>query len=625
VTAFDPETASAQLSEEEAVAFDRLVERLKSEHRFDLRDYKSGSLVRRVRARMAQVHVADFADYERLVETDEHEAAALLNTILINVTGFFRDPEAWEVLERDVVPALQEHAAATGSIRIWSAGCSSGEEAFSLAMLFAERAPQVLQTDVKIYATDVDEDALAAARQGLFRLDQLKDLPEGYIGRYFSREGQLYRFRRELRRLCIFGRHNLVDDPPLARMDLLLCRNVLIYFKTALQERLLPRFYYAIRDEGFLFLGKSETLLARSPWFVPVEAKWRIFRRTRYASTLPVLASLQRAAEAPHVTAAAGAVAGDIDLAAVIDALPVATIVIDTHDTVRVWNAAAEALYGIRREQAVGHHFRDLDISYRAEGLRARIEDVRRGTPAARLDGVVFSGRRGQAIHADITVEGLFDPGHARLAAILVCAVDITPQTQLRLDLQRLTDQHAAAAEDLHSVNEELETTNEELQSTNEELETTNEELQSTNTELLTTVEELQAANALLGARTDEVSRLALYHASVVDSVREAVIVLDGDLKVTTWNPAAERLWRVPAADAVGRPVTKLRPGSMVQAVQSALVRAVEARKAIELNFDDTNGVSHVLRVVPLIDTDGRVQGAVATALGPGPQATAQA
>jgi two-component system, chemotaxis family, CheB/CheR fusion protein len=624
VTSLDPEVPATELSAEEAAAFRRLLDKLKAEHRFDLHDYKSASLVRRVRTRMTQVHAPDFDAYARLLDMDDDEATLLLNTILINVTGFFRDPEAWAALRQHVVPALGEHTAASGSLRLWSAGCSTGEEAYSLAILLAERAPQLLENDVKIYATDVDADALTTARQALYRLEQLKDLPEGYIGRYFSREGQFYRFRRELRRLCIFGRHNLVDDPPLARMDLIVCRNVLIYFKTALQERLLPRFYYAIRDDGFLFLGKSESLLARSPWFAPVETKWRIFRRTRYAAAGP-MTPLLRQPPRERGTSVAEPVAGDLDLAAVVEALPTATMVVDAHDTVVLWNTAAEALYGIRREQAVGHRFRDLDISYRAEGLRARIEDVRRGSSSARLNDVAFTGRGGQVIHVDVSIEALIDQAQRRLLGILVSAVDVTAQVSLRADLQRISEQHEVASEDLQSANEELETTNEELQSTNEELETTNEELQSTNTELLTTVEELQSANTLLGDRTEEVDRLALYHASVVESVREAVVVLDSALKVTTWNQAAERLWRVSARDAMGKSFMQLGLGPVMKAVEGALASTTHGTKVVELTFADAGGVPHTLRVVPLLDAHGVVHGVVATAHGPVPAPTEEA
>jgi two-component system CheB/CheR fusion protein len=618
----EPEVPSPELADEDAAAVRRFLDKLKAEHRFDLHDYKSASFVRRIRARMAQVHAPDFDTYGRMLDTDEGEATALLNTILINVTGFLRDPAAWTALADEVMPALAAHAVASGSLRIWSAGCSTGEEPYSLAMLLAEHAPQVLQTDVKIYATDVDAEALTTARQGLYRLEQLKDLPEGFLGRYFSREGHVYRFRRDLRRLCVFGRHNLVDDPPLAHIDLLVCRNVLIYFKTDLQERLLPRFHYAIREDGFLFLGKSETLLARSPWFAPVEAKWRIFRRTRETPAVPA-ASFQR--ERPrHRSSASDGDSSHVDLAAVVETLPAAIMVIGPNDTVVLWNPAAETLYGIRREHAVGRRFRDLDISYRAEGLRARIEDVRRGTTVARLDDVRFSGRDGQVAHADVTIRALFDGTHRHLAGILVSAVDVTAQMQMREDFMRVTEQHQTATEELQSANEELETTNEELQSTNEELETTNEELQSTNTELLTTVEELQVANTLLGERTEEVHRLALYHASVVESVREAVIVLDSALKVTTWNRAAERLWRVSAAEAIGKNFMHLRLGPVMKAVQGALEKTSEDN-VVELGFQGEDGASHTLRVTPLLNSSGVIQGVVATTVEPARPVSGQA
>ncbi len=616
MSASAPDVPGADLSDDDAAAFRRLLDKLKAEHRFDLHDYRPASLVRRVRTRMAQVHAPDFDTYGRLLDADDGEAAMLLNTILINVTGFFRDPEAWSALAERVVPALAAHAAASGTLRVWSAGCSTGEEAYSLVILLTERAPQVLQTDVKVYATDVDVDALATARQALYRLEQLKQLPDGYIDRYFSREGSLYRLRRDLRRLCIFGRHNLVDDPPLARVDLLICRNVLIYFKTDLQERLLPRFHYALRDDGFLFLGKSETMLARSPWFVPLEAKWRIFRRTRNGAAPAALPSFAREHLCERAASVSHAPPADVDLAAVVEMLPAAVMVIDADDTVLVWNAAAEALYGIRRELAVGRRFPDLDISYRLEGLRARIEDVRVGAPSARLYDVAFTGRGGQATHVDVTIEALVDAAHRRRGSIVVSAFDVTGQARLKEDLLRLTQQHESATEELHSANEELETTNEELQSTNEELETTNEELESTNTELLTTVEELQAANTLLGIRTDEVQRLALYHASVVESVREAVIVLDGALKVTTWNRAAERLWRRPAPEVVGRNFMQLGLGPLMEAVKATLARTPNGGPPVELPFADPEGRSHVLRVVPLVDAHGTAQSVVATAAG---------
>src|SRR5262245_49946473 len=237
---------------DEATAADaglvRLLERLSTKYSFDFREYKRTSLARRIRIRMQQVRIDSFDRYIEYLDLHPDEHVALFNTILINITGFFRDPEAWRVLGNEVIPRLIEQAAESRSLRVWSIGCSSGEEAYSLAMLLADQlGSRGRDFNVKIYATDVDEEALAAGRQGLYRLEDVKDVPTSLVERHFSREGQTYRFRRDLRRWVIFGRHNVVRDPPLSHIDLLLCRNVMIYFTTDLQEKILARFHYAIR------------------------------------------------------------------------------------------------------------------------------------------------------------------------------------------------------------------------------------------------------------------------------------------------------------------------------------------------------------------------------------------
>jgi two-component system, chemotaxis family, CheB/CheR fusion protein len=246
------------------LSFRALLDKLSTTYNFDFREYKEPSLARRIRARMAQVHATDFETYSRYLEQHADEHVALFNTILINVTAFFHDPDAWSLLAAEVLPRVVATARETGSIRIWSAGCSSGEKPYAIAMLLAEHlGAQGNDYLVKIYGTDIDEDALTTARHAAYRVEQLKDLPSELDDRYFARDGQLYRFRRELRRWCIFGAHNLTQAPPLSHIDLLICRNVLIYFTSELQERILSRFHYATREGGFLFLGRSESLLAR--------------------------------------------------------------------------------------------------------------------------------------------------------------------------------------------------------------------------------------------------------------------------------------------------------------------------------------------------------------------------
>src|SRR5262249_23721957 len=451
----------------------------------------------------------NFEVYINYLDRHPDEHVALFNTILINVTAFFRDGDAWKVLGEEIIPRLLEDASESRSLRVWSVGCSSGEEAFSAAILLAEQlGERARDFNVKIYATDVDEEALNTARHGLDRLEDVKDVPTIFLEKYFTREGQAYRFRRDLRRWCIFGRHNVAQDSPLSHIDLLMCRNVLIYFTSDLQERILARFHYSVLEGGYLFLGRSESLLARSRWFVPHNMKWRIFQRTTAPATTVAMAMLRSAGEQPVVGAAGrqpDVPSATARLQRVVEALPSAVMVIDMMDTVIAWNAAAEALFDISSENAVNRKFRDLDVSYRVEGLRARIEEVKSSHIPSRIEHATFTRRSGETVHAELTIVPLIEGN--RIGAVVVYGTDATESARLKEQLMRLAEQHSTAIEELQSTNEELETTNEELQSTNEELETTNEELQSTNEELETTVEELQAANAELGSLNAQLER----------------------------------------------------------------------------------------------------------------------
>jgi len=620
--------ATEQVVQEVAGDFRGLLEKLSARHNFDFREYREGSLARRIRARMGQLHLDSFAAYSQFLDATPHEHVALFNTILINVTSFFREPLGWKTLTEEVLPRLVENARESRTLRIWSAGCSSGEEPYSIAMLLAEYLGDAANDyTVKIYGTDVDEEALTAARHGLYRMEQLKDIPDRLVDRYFTRDGQLYRFRRDLRRWCIFGSHNLTQAPPLSHIDLLVCRNVLIYFTSELQERLLTRFHYSIREDGFLFLGRSESLLARSRLFSPVHLKWRIFQR------LPSAARQAGAVlpETPPPSQPTTLARDDTTVPATrmqraVEALPAGVLVIDMSDTILSWNPAAEALFDIPVASALARKFRDLDISYRIEGLRARIEDVKTRHSPNRMEDVTFMRRNGgDLVHADITIAPLLE-GH-RLIGVVVYAVEATEHARLKEQMARIAEQHATAIEELQSTNEELETTNEELQSTNEELETTNEELQSTNEELETTVEELQAANSELGAlnaelegRSAELKRVDAYHLSLLNSMEPSIFVTDRSLVVTSWNQASERMWGLRAEQAVGRDLAALSLGDMVRVLRPALDMALKNETTV-----DVPDVPYVLpggevrralvRIAPLRDAAGGVTGVIGTAL----------
>ena len=607
-----------------------LLDKLSATHNFDFREYKEPSLARRIRSRMSQVRMDSFDAYSHYLDQHAEEYVTLFNTILINVTGFFRDPEAWKILAADLIPRIVQAAGDSRSIRIWSAGCSSGEEPYSIAMLLAEYlGDRAADYVVKVYATDVDEDALAAARHAVYRLEHLKGVPDALVDKYFAPDGQLYRVRRDLRRWCIFGSHNLTQAPPLSHIDLLVCRNVLIYFTSELQERILSRFHYAVREDGFLFLGRSESLLARSRLFRPVHLKWRLFERTpsvarQVAAVLPDRDDARaHAGSSTHETGARGEQPTGLRSQRTLEALPSAVMVIDTTDTILAWNPAAEALFDVPVASAVACKFRDLDVSYRVEGLRARIEEVKTRHSPTRMENVVFARRNGEPMHADIWIQPLFEA--YRLLGILVFAMEASEHARLKEQMSRVAEQHATAIEELQSTNEELETTNEELQSTNEELETTNEELQSTNEELETTVEELQAANTELAAlnaelegRTGERNRLDTFHRSLLNSLNYGIVVLDRDAQVTAWNQTAERLLALRGEHAVGRQFFALPIGQVGQQTRTpfnAVLRSGDAVEVTNVTFTMAGGASQpgTMRLQPLRSASGEIVGAVVT------------
>jgi len=258
--------------------FDALLDYLARTRAFDFSGYKPASVMRRVTKRMHEVGVEGFTEYIDYLEVHPDEFEALFNTILINVTAFFRDREAWDRLEAEAVPRILEAKDATEPIRVWSAGCAAGQEAYSAAMVLAEAlGAEEFASRVKIYATDVDEDALAQARHGSYDAKEMADVPEALRDGYFVTEDDRFVFRKDLRGSMIFGRNDLVQDAPISRIDLLLCRNTLMYFHAETQERIVGRFHFAMNPAGFLFLGQSEMLTRHSDLFSPLDHEHRLF------------------------------------------------------------------------------------------------------------------------------------------------------------------------------------------------------------------------------------------------------------------------------------------------------------------------------------------------------------
>ncbi len=535
----------------EVEAFERLLVYLKDARAFDFTGYKRPSLLRRVRHRMQGVGFDSFDGYQDYLEANPDEFVALFNTILINVTSFFRDRDSWEHLSNGIIPALLE--ASDREVRVWSAGCASGQEAYSLAMVLTEAMGlEQFRDRVKIYATDVDEEALAYARAATYNEREMSSVPAELRQKYFETGPQGAVFRQDLRRSVIFGRNDLTRDAPISRIDLLTCRNTLMYFNAETQSRILSRLAFALKPEGTLLLGKAEMLLNHTDSFIPLDLKRRLFRRSTVPATDPSLILRQ---PAPVMRFAVPDSLHSLRSDAFAVA-PVAQFVVDAHDTLAMVNESAKVLTRLA-DSDVGRKFVDLELSFRPVELRPALLEARESRQARRIPDVRWP-RSESTLYVDIDLIPLVDHREG-YAGTLITLTDVTRYHQVHHELEQTTKQLQAASEELQSTNEELETTNEELQSTVEELETTNEELQSRNEELETMNEELQSmndelqgANEELRERSTQLTELNDYMESILGSMRSAVIVLDRQLTIQTWNKNAQELWGVRSDEAVG-------------------------------------------------------------------------
>jgi two-component system CheB/CheR fusion protein len=552
-------------------AFEALLEHLKTNRGFDFTGYKRSSVMRRVDHRMAQVGITGYADYLDHLELHGDEFTALFNTILINVTGFFRDPEAWEYLSKEVLPALLAAKASKQSLRLWSAGCASGEEAYTLAMVLAELlGPAEFRTRVKIYATDVDEEALTYARHGSYSEREIRGVPPELLERYFDLTGGRYVFRKDLRRSVIFGRNDLVQDAPISQVDLLVCRNALMYFTAETQSRILGRFHFALSATGVLLLGKAEMLLSHGSMFTPVDLRRRVFKK----AARPHQHNGMLLGDVPAATARGELTGLDELRNEALLASPLAQIVVTADGLVALVNRQAEQMFGLSSHD-VGLPFRDLEVSYRPLELRRHLEQAQSDRRTVRITDVA-SGSSGRPAGLEIEVSPLV--GVSAVLGAVVSFHDVTAFRRLQDELEQANRQLETAYEELQSTNEELETTNEELQSTVEELETTNEELQSTNEELETMNEELQSTNDELQTindelqdRTGELDAANGFLGAILTSLQAGVVVLDDELHVRVWNQEAQELWGLRPEEAVGQHFLNLDIGLPTERLRSLI------------------------------------------------------
>ncbi len=600
-------------SPETDLQFEALLNYLKRSRGFDFTGYKRSSLSRRVQKRMQAINIDKYDEYLDYLQVRPEEFLHLFNTLLINVTTFFRDRPSWDFLNSKILPRITAQKESDEPIRIWSAGCASGEEAYSLAMALADLlGVEQFQQRVKIYATDVDEEALYHARQATYQAGEVADVPPDFLATYFepvevsSKDDEVsrYTFRKDLRRAVIFGRHDLIQDAPISKVDLLVCRNTLMYFNAETQTKILTRFHFALRDGGYLFLGKAEMLLNNAAMFSSVDLRYRVFAkianvtlRDRMALINPKSGDTMTTPLSNHVRLREAA----------FDNSPLARIVVDLNGNLALASERARSLFKIT-PRYIGHPFQDIEISYRPVELRSCIEAVYRDQQVVSVRDVTWHQPNGESMYLDIQVAVLTDAAGNRLGAN-ISFIDMTRYKRMQEELEHSNQAVEMAYEELQTTNEELETTNEELQSTNEELETMNEELQSTN-------EELQTVNDELQRRSEDLNQTNYSLESSLASLKSGVVVLDRDLRVQIWNHKTEDYWGVNADETIGQHFLNLDIGLPVEQLRLCIrncLQGIDPVNEVTLTATDRRGRSlqcHVM-CTPLMGDEQDVQGVI--------------
>ncbi|TMA11008.1 MAG: PAS domain S-box protein [Deltaproteobacteria bacterium] len=584
---------------------------------FDFTGYKRPSLIRRVSKRMQMVNIESFADYIDYLEVHPEEFPQLFNTILINVTSFFRDPPAWDYLAEEIIPRILRDKKESEPIRVWTAGCASGEEAYTIAMVLAEvMGIEAFRQRVKVYASDVDEEALNLARQASYTAKDLELVDTKLRDKYFEPINGRYTFRIDLRRTVIFGRHDLVQDAPISRLDLLICRNTIMYFNAETQGRILARFHFALNGNGYLFLGRAELLLTHSNLFTPTDLKYRIFAK------VPEVNMRDRLLAIPP--------RGDNKLnipppnrlpELAFEASSLARILVDSNGNLAFADQKARLLFTLNPKD-IGRPLQDLEISYRPVELRSLIEAAYAERRTVTLTSAERRFANGEVQYLDVIATPLYDDGNNPLG-VSISFPDVTSYTTLQQDLQRSKEEVQTVSEELQSANEELETTNEELQSSNEELQTTNEELQSTNEELETmneelqsTNEELQTLNDELRQRTDELNHANAFLQSTVAGLHVGAVVVNQNLNVLSWNHRAEDLWGLRADEVQGRSLLNLDIGLPVERLRGVIRPCLSGEAEYqEVALDATNRRGKVIKCritcTPLLTHNGQRHGVI--------------
>ena len=606
----------------------------------DFANYKRPTVLRRIERRINVRNLPGLPEYAAYLRENPDEAQALLKDLLISVTNFFRDKEAFRSLERDVLPEIL-HAKNPGEqIRLWVAGCATGEEAYSIAMLLAEKLDQLHDApEVQIFATDIDEEAIMAARSGFYTLNDAADVSPERLRRFFNKQKNGYRVRRELREMILFANHNLLKDPPFSRLDLVTCRNLLIYFNQTAQERVLETFHFALKPGGFLFLGTSESIDGAGDIYAPFDREDRIFQSRQIASRLvypmPDLSPSLRFDQTPPAAARENGnhtperiSYGDLHGRILEQLAPPSLVINENFDIVHVSPRAGSYLqiagevssnlfklirpelrYAVSAAvaQAVQKQINvvteNLKISVgddRSETISVSVRPVLRQTDGAAQGFIVIIFEPTESSSApgadEETVLASPEPATRQLEEAL-----LRSQTQYRFSVE----QSEIQAEELKASNEELQAINEELRSATEELETGKEELQSVNEELVTVNQELKI-------KIEELSNTNNNLQNLINSTRIGTIFLDRNFCVKLFTPAAGEIFNFIQADS-GRLLSDITHRLEYENLTADVETVLRDLQPVEREVRSTDGNYYLAQISPYRTSEDRIGGTILT------------
>ena len=638
----EPKSAPS-LSEESGL--ERILRRLRSATNVDFASYKSNTIRRRIARRMVLHRLDTLDEYAHLIDDRPDEAEALFQDFLIGVTGFFRDPETFDTLQRDILPGLLKDRVRGDPLRIWVTGCSTGEEAYSYAMTVTELTEdRSLSVPVQIFATDLNAASVDKARTGAYSKAAAQDLSETRLRRFFVEVEGSFRITKRIRDMCVFARHNVLRDPPFSRIDIVSCRNLLIYLNVDQQKKLLAQIHYALKPAGILVLGSSETIGSFRHLFESDDARHKIYRKVggrgqMLAGEPGSGREQQRMVAAARATVSEG-VAPDRGREAdriLLSRYAPAAVLVDADmeilqfrgDTSRyLMPAAGKAslnLLKMAREgllvplRATIHKAKKQKTSVREEGVRLKsdgvpldinLEVIPVRADMAKHDGflVLFEDRTAAPVGPGVDAPG----PKARKASRNAAAKESVEEEAARLAqelaasreyLQSVIEQQEVANEELQSANEEAQSANEELQSINEELETSKEEIQSTNEELATVNDELQNRNQELGSVNNDLVNL-------LASLDTAIVMVGHDLRIRRYTPLAESIFSLIPTD-IGRPLTDIKLKLSLPDLDDLVRNVIDTVMPQERDLQDIDGHWYLLRVRPYKTLDARISGAV--------------